>query len=247
MSRKSPRALVAGAAAAIAAVVVLALGAATHGFKPSLTEVPISTSTPVASSGPAPQVPGHRLRATLVALLVDPVDGSAAAVVRVANPDARRAITHALIATDLVDRAGSVVGSSAAAGTDPVLVHVDYVGPGQSVLFVSDTIAAGAAPSTARVSATGMFSARRPAHVAVSRPRLHRGAFGWVATATLHGSSTGPPRKVLVEAVVRRDRGIVAAGTAIAPAPRPDRPADVDIFLTGDAEGGEASVWTAGP
>jgi hypothetical protein len=239
--------LIVGAAAAIAAVAVLALGAATHGFKASLAEVPISTSTPAASTGPAPKIPGHRLRSSVVALLVDPVDGSAAVVVRIANPDARRAITHALIATELVGRAGSVVGTSAAAGTDPLLVHIAYVGPGQSVRFVTDTIAAGAAPSAARVSATGMFSARRPAHLAVSRARLHRGTFGWVATATLHGSSTGPPRKVLVEAVVRRDRTIVAAGTAIAPAPRRDRPADVDIFLTGDAEGGEASVWTAGP
>jgi hypothetical protein len=247
MSRKSPRSLVLGAAGAIAAAIVLLLGAATHGFRPSLEEVPISTSTPAASSGPAPQVSGHRLRASLVALLVDPVDGSAAVVLRVANPDARRAITHALIATDLVDRAGSVVGTSAAAGTDPLLVHVAYVGPGQSVLFVSDTIASGAIPTGARVSASGAFSSRRPAHLALSSARLHRGAFGWVATATLHGSSTGPPRKVLVESVVRRGRAIVAAGTAIAPAPRRDRPGEVDIFLTGDAEGGEARVWTAGP
>jgi len=247
MSRKSPRSLVLGVAAAIAAALVLVLGAATHGFKPSLAEVPISTSTPAASSGPASQIPGHRLRTSVVALLPDPVDGSAAVVVRIANPDARRAITDALIATDLVDRAGAVVGRSSAAGTDPLRVHVAYVGPGQSVLFVTDTVAAASLPTGARVSASGAFSARRAVHLAVSSARLHRGAFGWVATATLHGSSTGPPRKVLVEAVARRGGTIVAAGTAIAPVPRRDRPAEVDIFLTGDAEGGDARVWTAGP
>jgi hypothetical protein len=246
MSRKRRRSLVLGAAAAIAGVVVLVLGAATHGFKPSLAE--ISTSAP-ANSGepPAPHIPGHRLRASVVKLLVDRDDLSAAVVVRITNPDTRRPIAHALIVTDLVDRAGAVVGTSTAAGTDPLRVHVSYVGPGQSVLFVSDTIAIEATPSEARVSATGAFSAQRPAHRAVSPARLRHGAFGWVATATLDGSSTGPPRQVLVEAVVRNDRGIVAAGTAIAPAPRRDRPADVEIPLTGNAEGGAATVWTAGP
>jgi hypothetical protein len=140
-----------------------------------------------------------------------------------------------------------VVGTSTAPGTDPLRVHVAYVGPGQSILFVTDTIAVGRAPSAARASATGTFSARRPASLAVRPARLRHGAFGWVATATLHGSAREPPRKVLVEAVVRRGGGIVAAGTAIASMPRPDRPANVDIFLTGDAEGGGLSVWAAGP
>jgi hypothetical protein len=246
MSRKSPRSLVLGAAAAIAAVIVLLLGAATHGFRPSLEEVPISTSTPAASSGPAPQTPGHRLRTSVVALFVDPADVSVAVVLRITNPDTRRAVTNALIATDLVDRAGAVVGTSTAAGTDPLLVHVAYVGPGQSVLFVTDTIASGAIPTAAQVSASGAFSSRRPARLAVSSARLHRGAFGWVATATLHGSSAGPPRKVLVEAVVRRDGRIIAAGTRTASVPQTDRPVDIDILLIGQAGGGELTVWTAG-
>jgi hypothetical protein len=247
MSRKVPRPLVLGGATAIAAGIVLLLGAATHGFKSSLAEIPASPSTPAASSEPAAQTPGHRLRTSVVALLPDPADGSAAVVVRIANPDPHRAITDALIATDLVDRAGRVVGTSRAAGTDPLRVHVAYVAPGQSVLFVIDTIATHAVPTAARVSASGAFSARRAAHLVVNSVRLHRGAFGWVASATLHGSSTEPPRNVLVEAVALRGRTIVAAGTASAPAPRSERQAEVDIFLTGDAEGGEARVWTAGP
>ncbi|MDP9258687.1 MAG: hypothetical protein M3Q31_19365, partial [Actinomycetota bacterium] len=203
-------------------------------------------STPTASSGPAPQTPGHRLRTSVVALFVDPADLSVAVVLRITNPDTRRAVTNALIATDLVDRAGILVGTSTAPGTDPLSVHVPYVGAGQSVLFVTDTIAVSAAPSTARISATGTFSARRPASLAVRSARLRHGAFGWVATATLDGSATAPPRKVLVEAVVRRDGRIIAAGTRTASVPQTDRPVDIDILLIGQAGGGELIVWTAG-
>ncbi|MDP9257871.1 MAG: hypothetical protein M3Q31_15140, partial [Actinomycetota bacterium] len=73
MSRRSPRSLVLGGTVSVAAVIVLVLGAATHGFEPSLAEAPISTSAPAASSEPAPQTPGHRLRTSVVALLPDPV------------------------------------------------------------------------------------------------------------------------------------------------------------------------------
>jgi hypothetical protein len=247
VSRKGPRSLVLGGAAAIAAAVVLVLGAATHGFEPSLEEAPTSTSTPATPSEPAPQTPGHRLPTSVVKLHFDSADNSVFVVLQITNPDARRAVIDALISTDLLDEAGGVVGTSTASGTDPLRVHLAYVGPGQSVLFVTDTIAVGRAPSAARASVTGTFSDRRPERLAVSSAWLRHGAFGWVATATLHGSATRPPHKVLVEAVVRRDGGIIAAGTAIASVPLPGRSADVDVFLTGDAGGGELSVWAAGP
>jgi hypothetical protein len=79
----------------------------------------------------------------------------------------------------------------------------------------------------------------------VRSARLRHSAFGWIATATLQDRpAAGPPRNVLVEAVVRRNGRIVAAGTEIASVPRDDV---VDIFLTGDAAGGTPSVWIAGP
>jgi hypothetical protein len=225
----------------IAGATVLVLGAAAHGFEPTLGHGVAFTATDRTSKGPPPPH-GLALRVSFVALLVDPADNSAV-IVRVANPKPRRAITDAPIAIVLLDRTGKVVGTSAD-NTDPLLVHVPYVGPGERTLFVNDTIAASARPSKAHVSATATFSASQRARLAVLSPRLRKSPFGWVADGTIVSSDGLRRRAVLVQAVVHRVGQVVAAGTAKVETPSDSRPKRVEIPLLGNANGGTLRIWT---
>lgn len=238
MSRWIPRTLL-----LIAAVAVLVLGAAAHGFEPSLRGVSASTSTEPASTIPVPQRRGPALRVSVVRLLVDSADNSTAVIVSVANPDSRRAITNAPITIDLFDRADKIVGTNGDAGTDSLLTHVPYIGPGESTLFVSDTIATSATPSHARAGATATFSPVQHAQLTVRTPRLRKGPFGWVADATLVNLAGAAPRKVLIQAVVQLGEKVTAAGTKTLAVPPRGRPAGFEIFLIGDAKGGALRVW----
>jgi hypothetical protein len=229
----------------VAAVALLLLGAAANGFEPSLRRVPPSVAAGQTSTETVLLTPGGpALRVSHAKLLIDPRDNSTAVIVRVTNPNARRPVADAPIAIDLLDRAGAVVGTSADAGTDPLLLHVPYIAPGASVLFVSDTIAASAKPATAHVRATAIFSAGRRVRLAVRALQLRTDAFGFSSAAGTIVSSAAPEkRNVLIQAVVRRGGQIVAAGTTVAPVPPRGRSRRFEIVLIGDAKGGVLRVW----
>jgi hypothetical protein len=238
MSRWISRTLV-----VVGSTAVLVLGAAAHGFHSSARRASASTATEPRSTKPPQRALGPALRVSLVKLLVDPADNSAAVIVRVENPDARRPVVNAPIAIELLDRAGGIVGTNADAGTNPLLVHVPYIDAGESTVFVSDTIATSAAPSKVRASATANFSPTRRARLGV-RPRgLRVTPFGWLADAALVNSRSTEPRMVLLQAVVRRMGKVVAAGTTILEIPPHGRPTNFEIALVGDAKGGVLRVW----
>jgi hypothetical protein len=187
---------------------------------------------------------GIALATSRPTLLVDSRDNSTAVVVRVTNPSSSRAVADAPITVDLVDRRGSVVGAAPVAGTDPLLVHVPYIGPGESVLFVDDTIAPTATPAQARVRVTAVFTAVRPVRLSVRALHLRTERLGFSsAIGTLVGSRVSRTRDVLIQAVVRRRGQIVAAGTTVVRAPVRGRPRSFDIILTGHPKGGELRVW----
>jgi hypothetical protein len=228
----------------VAGVAVLVLGAAANGFEPSLRRVPASASAEQTSTESVLRTPGPALRVSQAKLLIDPRDNSTAVIVRVTNPNSRRAVADAPIAIDLVDRAGTVVGTSTDAGTDPLLVHVPYIDPGESVLFVSDTTAASAKPAEARVKATAIFSAVRRVRLVVHALQLRTDAFGFsTAAGTIVSLAAPETRNVLIQAVVRRGGHIVAAGTTVARVPPRGRSRTFEIILIGDAKGGELRVW----
>lgn len=226
----------------IAGATVLVLGAAAHGFEPTLGHAVASTATERTSKGPPP-AHGLALRVSFVALVVDPADNSTAVIVRVANPKPRRAITDAPIVIVLLDRTGKVVGTSAD-NTDPLLVHVPYVGPGESTLFVNDTIATSARPYKAHVAATATFSASQRPRLAVLSRRLRKSPFGWVADGTIVSSDGLRRRHVLVQAVVHRVGHVVAAGTEEVETTSDSRPKRFEIPLIGNAKEGTLRIWT---
>jgi hypothetical protein len=227
----------------VAGVAVLVLGAAANGFEPSLRRVHTSASADQTSTESALRTPGPTLGVSHTKLLIAE-DNSTAVIVRVTNPSPRHAVADAPITIDLLDRAGTVVGTSADAGTDRLLVHVPYIDPGESVLFVSDTIAASAKPAEARVKATAIFSAVRRVRLVVHALQLRTDAFGFsTAAGTIVSLAAPETRNVLIQAVVRRGGHIVAAGTTVARVPPRARSRSFEIILIGDAKGGELRVW----
>jgi len=228
----------------VAGVGVLVLGAAANGFEPSLRRVHMSTSTKLTPTESVRGSPGRALPVSLLKVLVDPRDNSTAVIIRVSNPSPLRAVVDAKIAIDLLDRAGTLVGTTADAGTDPLQVHVPYIGPGESVLFVDDTIAPRAKPAEARVKVLANSSAVRPVRISVRALHLRTDAFGfWSAVGTIVGSTALRTRNVLIQAVVRHGGHIVAAGTTVARVPSGGRSRRFEITLIGDAKGGELRVW----
>jgi hypothetical protein len=220
---------------------VLVLGAATHGFAPTLAHVSGAESTQVTPTKPVPPPRGPELRASVERLIVDAADN--AVVVRLTNPNRHRAIVDAPIAIALLDSAGTVVGTNGAAGTDPLFIHVPYLGPGETALFVSDQIATDARPSRARVTARARFSGVRRARLALRATQLRMGPFGWIAAGSVVNSGrVDRSRRVLLQAVVHRAGRIVAAGTTIVVTP-PRRSTPFQILLLGNATGGRLSVW----
>ena len=116
--------------------------------------------------------------------------------------------------------------------------------PGASTLFVSDAIASSATPHAARVTATVRLSPAPRVQLAVRGAQLRSSPFGSVADGTLVvGSGGGRPRRVLIQAVVRRRGDVVAAGTRVARVPRRGRAVPFEIQLIGDPKGGELRVW----
>ncbi len=228
----------------VAGVAVLVLGAAANGFQPSLRRVHVSTSTNPTPTESVRRTPGQSLPVSPLKLLVDRRDNSTAVIVRVSNPSPTRAVVDAKIAIDLLDRAGTLVGTSADAGTDPLRVHIPYIGPGESVLFVDDTIAPRAKPAAARVKAMAIPSAVRPVRLSVRALHLRADALGfWSAVGTIVGSTPSRTRNVLIQAVVRQRGHIVAAGTTVARVPSRGRPRRFETTLIGDAKGGDLRVW----
>jgi hypothetical protein len=238
VTRWVTRALVAGGGAA-----VLVLGAAANGFEPSLDRVHVSSAstTGAATGATLPKPGGLPLSVVVVKVLFAQSDN--AVVVRVTNPSARSALTEAPIAIDLFDRTGKIVGTSAVVGADPLLEHVPYVAPGESALFVSDSIATSGVPRHARATATAIFAPVRSARLTVRAPRLRTSPFGSVADGTLVRSGPVGRRQVLIQAVVRRRGHLVAAGTTVATVPALGRARPFEIQLVGDAKGGKLRVW----
>lgn len=138
-----------------------------------------------------------------------------------------------------------MVGTNEAAGTDSLLTHVPYLGPGETALFVSDQIPTDARPSRAHVTAWAHYSSVRRVRLAVRTPRLRMSPYGWSAAGSLlNWGGVDRPRRLLLQAVVHRGGQIVAAGTTndVVIPPR-GRSRAFQILLLGDATGGELSVW----
>jgi len=223
----------------LAVVGVLVLGAAANGFERSLDRVPATANPKQHPARRASPPPGLRLGASVIASLFDPVEGSSAVVVRVANPDPRRSIVDAPVTITLVDPAGGVIATNATAAR--IYRQVPYIPPGASVLFVSDALQPGKTPAAARVTAFGSLTDEKRTPLVLRARPPKKGPFGWVIDVSLAGARGFEPQRVYAEAVVRRGGRIVAAGTKSVTIPA----RSFQIFLIGEPRGGVVSVWAS--
>ena len=218
---------------------------------PTRSRLDIDEPAPIQQAGRR-QIPGQPLpkprwwRCSPTPLTARPRSSSAS---RTRCPP--RAIIDALIATDLVDRSRSR-GRVRAAPRAPIpcACTLPYVGPGESVLFVDRHHRDERDPrSSAGYRVRGRSRRVRPAHLAVS---ARSGC-----SAARSASESPPQHSRLVHGAARRcwcRRWYAVDGPSSRRARRPSlasaaRPGDrgVEIFLIGDAEGGEVRVWTAAP
>ncbi len=139
-----------------------------------------------------------------------------------------------------------MVGTSATRAPIPCAYTLPYIGPGQSVLFVDDTIATRAMPAAAQVQVRAI-SPRGAAPCELGARAALADAFGfWSAAGNTsrlvsrgrRGTCSSKQWYAVAEPLSPRARRPRSS-------PRRERPRSFDIFLIGDAEGGELRVWTA--
>jgi hypothetical protein len=227
----------------VGVVVTLTLGAAANSFEGSVARAgrEVVEAPPVAKPEEV-KFEGGPLPATVDALFYDEVNGTVAVVVSIENPHADVAATGITIGIELLDAAGKVVGTNTAAGTDPALNKIASIGPGETALYVNDTIIPDAAPASATVKATGTPERVALTDFDIVRAELDDSPFGVSIIGTIRNPGATTETQVHPQAVIRRGGEIVGAGGALVDSLPAGGEAEFQIFVIGEADG-EVEVW----
>lgn len=154
------------------------------------------------------------------------------------------------IQIDVRDSKGKTVFENNAAGTDPTLVGVPVIGPGETVWWVHDQVFAPAAtPDSVKVK---VGDAPEPypeiPEVTASKAKLTRDSVSGTeeASGTVVNESDEDLRSVYVYAVALKDGKVVAAGRGAIDKLKTDakKPAEYHIFFTaGDPVGADIQAY----
>lgn len=234
--RKAIFLLVAGAA------LVVVLGAWANSFEASVAKADkLVAETPTVK--PKKVVfKGGPLPAKVVALLTDEANGTVAVVVAITNPDKKRAATDITIGVELLDKSGKVVGTNTAAGTDAALNHIASIGPGETALYINDTVIPESMPASATAKATGTPKGGKLQEFTIEGAKIENGTFGVSVTGMVTNPGATPENKIHVEAVVKEGDTIIGAGGALVDHLDPGGKAEFQIFIIGKSEG-DLEVW----
>jgi hypothetical protein len=171
-------------------------------------------------------------------------DANGTAVVVELRNRSDRALTRIPLAIQVRGRDRSVLYANDVAGLDESLVQVPALAPGERLLWVNDQVTAAERPAKVR-AAVGA-----DAEPVDSLPRLAVGGVrlqgdpvsGVAAVGKLTNRSSVEQRRVVVFAVAREGRRVVAAGRAIVNRVRPGRSAPFQAFFIGDPRGAQLEV-----
>lgn len=131
------------------------------------------------------------------------------------------------------------------AGSEDSLVAAAALAPGERLFWVNDQVVVTEEPESvvAEVgAATGTAPAALP-ELKLSAPRLEVDpASGTAAVGRVTNTSAIEQRQLVIYAVARRGRAVVAAGRAQVPKLKPGGRAPFTVFFIGDAEGAELTL-----
>jgi hypothetical protein len=167
-------------------------------------------------------------------------DGNGDAAVVVLRNHSARSFTHVPVAISVAGAHGKTVFKNDQPGLEPSLTHAPLVGPRDSFVWVNDQVTPAARPRsvTAAVGDARAVSPRRVPRISLSRPRLHADPVsGTAAVGFATNRSKVEQRQVIVFAVGRKGRRIVAAGRGQIRRMKPGQRARYQIFFIGDPRG----------
>jgi hypothetical protein len=159
-----------------------------------------------------------------------------AAVVALRNTS-RRPLADVPVAIDVRGAGGKSLYRNDSAGIEPTLTKVPLLRPGESFLWVNDQVSAAARPRSvkAKVGEAAAPAPSRLPRIDVTRPRIERDpASGLEAVGFVANRSRIDQRKLVVFAVARRGRKLVAAGRAQISRLKPRKRAHYHVFFIGD-------------
>jgi hypothetical protein len=166
-----------------------------------------------------------------------------AAVVTLRNTG-KQALAQVPISIDARARSGKSVFRNDDAGLEPALVRVPLLRPQQVFTWVHDQIAAAARPRAVRAKVGQARAVRsEPPRVTVTAPRLeHDPVSGVAAVGFVANRSHVDQRKLVIFAVARKGRRVVAAGRAQINRLKARKRARYTIFFIGDPRGARISL-----
>jgi hypothetical protein len=171
-------------------------------------------------------------------------ENGTAAVVRLRNTG-KTALAQVPISIDV---RGSAAGRSLFRnddpGLEPTLAHVPLLRPGQALEWVNDQVTATDRPRQvkARIGPGRRLQGGAPA-VTVSRPQLEQDPVSGVAAVGLAANRSGiEQRKLVIFAVARKGRRVVAAGRAQIARIKPHARVRYTIFFIGNPRGARISL-----
>ncbi len=165
-----------------------------------------------------------------------------AAVVTLHNTSAR-ALREVPISLELKNARGASVYSNGTPGLAKTLTSVALLPPHAEVLWIDDQIQAATASSvTARVGEGVPASGTPPAQPRISEQHLSSEAGASTLEGAVHnGSATGQP-ELVIDAVARRGRKLVAAGRAVLASLDAGATTPFQIFFIGDPKGAQLQL-----
>jgi hypothetical protein len=221
---------------------VIVLGAWANSWEGSVAKAKkLATAAPTVKPK-AVVFKGGPLPSKVVALLTDEANGTVAVVAAITNPDKKLPATGITVGVELLGKSGKTAGTNTAAGTNPVLNQIASIAPGETALYVNDTIIPDSAPVSATVKATGTPKKGKLQEFKIEGAKVQHGAFGVSIAGTVVNPGTSPQTSVHIEAVVKQGEKIVGAGGALVDRIDPGGKAEFQIFVIGKSEG-DLVVW----
>jgi hypothetical protein len=170
-------------------------------------------------------------------------ENGTAAVVRMRNTG-KAPLAQVPVTIDVRARAGKSVFRNDDAGLEPTLARVPLLRPGEEFTWVNDQVAAADKPRAVRAKVgEGRTVRATPPRVTVTSPRLEQDPVSGVAAVGFAANrSKVDQRKLVIFAVARKGRRVVAAGRAQLNRLKAGKRARYTIFFIGDPRGARISL-----
>jgi hypothetical protein len=168
----------------------------------------------------------------------------AAAVVELRNTGAKP-VAAVPVAIEVLGAGGQSLFKNDVAGTEASLVAAAVLRPSERMFWVHDQVVVGDKPASVRaaVGADTKPVAGPVPEIAVSRVKLEKDeTSGTAAVGTVENRSQIEQRALVIYAVARKGKRIVAAGRGQVPRLKPGAKAPFTVFFIGDARDGELTL-----